>query len=1738
MDVFSLEEYVLKNYKNFARSFSKFKSPEIKEKVEEIYDSNRYWPDPLIQLNPHYKSGQSIQSFIDSNDLEPECAQAFRNDGTDPNLIDNTLQLWKHQEQAIGYALKKQNFVVTTSTGSGKSLCFFIPIINSVIKGKKQSKSNKTQAIVVYPMNALANSQYLELEKYIGSGNTPLFTFARYTGQESTEERDKIKNNPPDILLTNFMMLELLMTRQNEQDKKVLENCQGLQFIVLDELHTYRGRQGADVAMLMRRLKARVGDPDNPPIYIGTSATMSSKEEEEERKEVVAKFTSRFFGVKVGKEAVITETLRRITVPEITRVDQIENLHNSIQSATSLDAWQGRSNEELKSDPLAIWIEINLGLKNVEKLPERAMPISLSEASQNLSDSSGATRENCEIALRNALIAFSTPELNRKIKNGSGEPLFAFKLHKFISGAGRLYTTLHPEGGRDVTVDGQKYSPKFPDARLYSTYFCRKCGQEFHPVYVSKSKDNSIFETREIDDVPRSDYDGDDDKEDWGFLMPEPSDSGFTFDGSVEDYPETWIEETKSGGDRKIKREYRKSCFKQYTISTDGKISSAGRKMWFQSGRFKFCPACGDEANVRALDFNKLASLTSEGRSSATTNLIAFILRWMSQPESNIDEYKRKLLAFTDNRQDAALQAGHFNDFLFITLLRGATIAAVQSCTDGAISEDRLGVGIQKALGFTADLEFTDRTTEWLVDPDLEPSVKHDVEALLREVLLYRFWIDQRAGWRFTNPNLEELGVLRATYKFIDDIANDKIAFKDIPQLFRASHKQRKEALKIIFDYMRQNLAISSVALEVQKVESLVAKSRGRIKSPWVIEEDEKKYTCTVFMTIMPSGTRLRFKDQEKIVRGTPRSKLGKRIRNLKFGTQKLTVKEVNLIIEGLLKISKKYGLVLETPSPIGGMGWQLYSPNIRFELAKQKSQEILYNQFFQDLYSRIGKLLQSGGHELFGLEGREHTAQVDSAIREIRELRFRYGEQEREQLASPEKQGLLKESGESSQFLPTLFCSPTMELGVDISEMNVVYLRNAPPAPANYAQRSGRAGRSGQAALILTYCAARSPHDQYFFDRRRDIVHGIVVPPAIDFKNRDLIESHLRAEWLAASDAELQSGIKDNLELNQENRPVKKQIMDCANSEETKIRALEKFNLILSVLENDYDEKVPDWFRDRKDFVQQILNQTPDRFSKSFDRWRTLLDTAERSIKLCEQTLGDYNITSSKRRDVENRRRVGERQRDLLLQSTKSQNHDFYLYRYLATEGFLPGYNFPRLPLMAYLQGGKAGDNYQFIQRPRFLAISEFGPHSLIYHEGNMYRVNRALLRDAGERADGKLATQHQTICDECGASQSNKTLNNCQVCATSLNEASIVTNLYRIENVGTNCVERITANDEERRRSGFELQTTFTFERHNLVERDFSDQFEKIATIRFASAARITRINKGYRRREDSHKVGFEIEPSSGYWGSRKKKNSNKESDSDVIEQRIIPFVEDYKNALLLTITSSLNDLTGDDFNATQATIQNALVRGIEMVYQLEDGEILAEPMPSRDKRNSILFYESVEGSAGVLVQLVEDPSGLSTVAENALKVMHYKPESFSNGVNNLQQIDDIECVAGCYRCLLSYFNQLDHELIDRRNTYALSYLLRLASSTPGKLRSNRSSLNNGGYSLPPHDDEPLEVNGVEIEKVWRYFRVVAVHEAELTSEMEKKLAMLGVRVVKFSDDAEKQKSAELQLIELLRE
>src|ERR1700730_392330 len=241
----------------------------------------------------------------------------------------------------------------------------------------------------------------------------------------------------------------------------------------------------------------------------------------------------------------------------------------------------------------------------------------------------------------------------------------------------------------------------------------------------------------------------------------------------------------------------------------------------------------------------------------------------------------------------------------------------------------------------------------------------------------------------------------------------------------------------------------------------LCSRMRSLIKAPWILDE-ERFLAAPVFMPKPPTRHEILQKDEELILRGSPTSTIGRTLRAMTFAGKRPTSKQITEIVEGLLSGANRYGLATQVASPVGGEGWRLVSSSITFGLATGDAEPERDNSFFQELYRGISSLLIDGGGALFGFEGREHTAQVEGDLRELREARFRFESDDRKALE--QKAERLRELREDSRFLPTLFCSPTMELGVDISSMNVVYLRNVPPTPANYAQRGGTAGRSGQA--------------------------------------------------------------------------------------------------------------------------------------------------------------------------------------------------------------------------------------------------------------------------------------------------------------------------------------------------------------------------------------------------------------------------------------------------------------------------------------------------------------------------------------------------------------------------------------------------------------------------------------------------------------------------------------------------
>tara|TARA_R110002094_G_scaffold12334_3_gene22401 strand:+ start:68 stop:1198 length:1131 start_codon:yes stop_codon:yes gene_type:complete len=324
------------------------------------------------------------------------------------------------------------------------------------------------------------------------------------------------------------------------------------------------------------------------------------------------------------------------------------------------------------------------------------------------------------------------------------------------------------------------------------------------------------------------------------------------------------------------------------------------------------------------------------------------------------------------------------------------------------------------------------------------------------------------------------------------------------------------------------------------------------------------------------------------------------------------------------------------------------------------------------------------------------------------------------------------------------------------------------------------------------------------------------------------------------------------------------------------------------------------------------------------------------------------------------------------------------------------------------------------------------------------------------------------------------------------------------RIDNVEASPIERITANDEERVRQGFDIQTVFSWPTKDgqlqVTSADFKCGETSLLSLQYANSAEISRLNKGLKRRKDQTVFGFNIDPRSGYWAKSADEDSEADLPPDVVRPvKIVPIVRDRKNALLFRFKKP--EQYEDE---TIATVQHALLRGIEVVFQLEEGEILGEPLPARDNRRAILAYEATEGGAGVLTRLLDDPAAINEVARTALSLMHFEnvDKAITGGdAELLQEKEGEACVRGCYRCLLSYFNQPDHEQIDRASPEVAQFLIDLAR---GKIDLHAKEPASGllspwvatfeAYGIPAPDTLPATFADLECEFVWRDFAVAA--------------------------------------------
>ncbi len=1584
MNVFKTHSHIVSDYATYIRSFLNIADPTLRAVVEGDLRVGKLWPEPLLQFNPAYEMSGSVSDLARSGALHADTADIFKG-----------YTLYRHQVEAIRLGTAGRDFIVTSGTGSGKSLTYIGSIFHHLLS---HPGTSGVTAIVVYPMNALINSQSEEFNRYkanyeSGARGFPI-TFGQYTGQEKEEARQKMRENPPHVLLTNYMMLELLLTRVRERSIRdsIYSN---LRFLVFDELHTYRGRQGADVAMLIRRIRSKCS---REVTCIGTSATMVSVGSPASQREQVAKVATTLFGKPFTPEQVINETLAR-------SVSFSGRLPSGAELAAAIKAGINAEDdiERLKANPVAVWIENNVALDTHDGHLIRRTPQRIGTIVAMLMQETRLSETICRQFLVDLMQWISI--VNKRMQEARQRyTILPFKLHQFISQTGSVYTTLDQDENRYVTLEPGIFKKDEGDKKpLFPNVFSRATGHAF----ICVSRVGNRLEPREFREKTEEDEEATD-----GYLIV--GEDVWELAEDFEFLPDSWLRMTKNGP---VPDSKKKTLFPVKLHFDELGNCSETKPLkwwgWFMKAPLLFDPTGGVFFDTKTNEGTKLTKLGSEGRSTSTTIMAFSILNQLN--DAGYRPKDQKLLSFTDNRQDAALQAGHFNDFVQVVRLRAGIYKALHEASGNTLTYANLGEAVFRALG----LSFLDYST-----PNVEPplaNVRRRYEQCFQTYLFYRAIADLRRSWRIILPNLEQCALLSIEYLDLDEVAAEDTFWRDIPLLSALSHADRREFVCTILDFFRLEYAIHSENYltqnairenEKQFIEMLrppwTLDQKERLREPFVIRYEPLHRSAKLFSKSMgPASALGKFIKLYVRQRGLEINLKGDHYRN--FIVQLMTKLEQADYLKSQLARSDKNEEIPIYRLKIEKIVWKLGDgKTVKSDVIKRRSykdQTPRPNAFFRDMYRRDFSLTKR-------LRAEDHTGQLNTEARLDREDRFRadwYLDEAKKEL---------DEKRIRSESVSALFCSPTMELGIDIGGLNVVHLRNAPPNPANYAQRSGRGGRSGQGALVFTYCSSYSPHDRHYFQHQAELVAGVVQAPRLDLCNRELLLTHLNALTVSEiglpgleAQGEARPSIMRFIVDDNDKMPLTPAVRSGLSIQPNQFNTLKaEFRRVIRDFAPELETKAASWYSDQ--WVEHNLSKLADHLNEAIDRWRKLYRSARTILTKATQKIesGTLGLGSDDYKKQKRNQDQATRQLDLLRNDLgrSTELSEFYPYRYLASEGFLPGYNFTRLPLRIFLPTSDASG--EFISRPRAIAMREFGPLNRIYHNGRKYKVTQLVVQDAESAlTEVKISTKAgYFLTDE------QKDLEICPFTGCNLADNANKEHLHDLLEMAESRaeeVDRISCEEEERVSRGYNIRTYFSVDGGHLerVRKAAARTAENnFLNLRYVPAARLVHVNYQWRSRQAE---GFPIGLVSGDW-----RDSMPDPEENPREEfRLVKlWTSNLADALHIEPIQPLG-LNPEGV----ITLQHALKRAIESVFQAEPNEIGVVTVGDPEAPN-ILLYEAAEGSLGILSQFVEDVEAFHKVVEQAITLCRYDDENYKGPAS--------------YDDLLSYYNQRDHKIIDR--------------------------------------------------------------------------------------------------------
>ena len=1369
----SYTERITRSFLKYQLTAYPFSDPRLHEQMRNLLnlDVVRQTPllkGPYISLSRVFRKGSAIDEMIDEGIFHPHMKQI---------IGASITQLYGHQATALRAIHEGKTTLISTGTGSGKTECFLYPMISKALELRDEGAPVGVSAVIVYPMNALAEDQLDRLRGLLaGSG----ITFGMYVGKTPEYEREvtgyrlqpgssqadykkaikryreqgrpdaihpaeeicsremmRTSGKQPRILLTNVKQLELLLTRQ--VDVELFNNAR-LDYLVFDEAHTFSGVQGAETACLLRRLRTFCGLDEQATVNIATSATIVDSRDPDAGR----RFASRFFGVS----------------PE-----QVECVHEEYES----ESWEEK--RHLPNEPTGDLIELlkkTLAAVDLDNGDSEVRSIYEQLSGWSLQD--GAWREALAAALIKNELAFQigevikkpqpidciTEELSNRVGRSvseeellcylamgaaalsNGRPVFRPVVHAFIRGI----------PGAVVTFPGDDNEPKLwlssedesaaEDLKVQlwhaPIYACTTCGQHY---YVNWLKDYHFVGERP--DGGQLDENGqcywEPLNKDHGGKRAILVDRIISREADEELEDENWsavLYLCKHCGC--AHREEKERC-QNCGISSPMVKLYAVRSKQKSEGYLSSCISCTSKGKRMGRHYREPMR---EVRATTVSDVHVLTQDMVHHAE------RQRLLLFADNRQDAAFQAGWMKDHARRFRLRRLIADTMK---DNALTLEEMVLKLDEELDTNDALSRALIPEVWRFISKEGSGGRHQEERryLLRIQVLREIATpanDQRGlepwgrlkvhysgidtGSRFVQEWSRKIGLPPDDLKngietLLDQLRRQRLLYDPFKEIFTRFWSEGDREVQLGYmpippgpRGMKLTIEVGDDKRYVQTWLSNRLTLVQQIAQKWGLEKEDIPDFLQSLWDYLSSDTLGVF------IPVTLKSQKGKALPNCSGVYQINSTKLLLSENHGYYRCKNCRRKVSRRAPNNLCMAW-----HCKGELEFVAEDPDSYNlQLLDEGYSM--------------LRPEEHTAMVPQAQRERIENLFKG----------------------TSDAVNTLVCTPTLELGVDIGALDAILLRNVPPLPANYWQRTGRAGRRHRMAVTTCYARPTS-HDRAYFVEPLKMLEGKVDPPAFNMRNNVMVAKHVHASvitrlfQLAYGDSAISVEEKERLQqvLTQMlPRRINNYLFDHAGKinvnpfDVTPLKIIidEYHDELLSYVKKAFQQGWPDDDQEvtTAEALSECINGMAGELSIVLKRLHKRLKWAHAEIQRLNLIRTQYGTLDNE--DEAHFRRCDQMVKKLKGVQTRSRREaegidEINTYGVLSAEGFLPGYGLDSGSVvgMAEVPPWLQGSMDFSLPRPVSVALREYVPGNRIYANGHRFVARRFQLDMEQERSE-----------------------------------------------------------------------------------------------------------------------------------------------------------------------------------------------------------------------------------------------------------------------------------------------------------------------------------------------------------------------------------------------------------------